>query len=329
MKDPSPSSFDDLSDDVLSKEAPSDFFGTAEQRANLIRLAEYVEAGRSRPIFVTGPAGFGKTTLVRHYVARNRPPNLEVEWVSLGRNPDPVAAVEQTILRLRETKTRNRLLVVLDGAEGLISGQQLERILSRLFNWKVVRNVIVTTRNTDIKIRGAREIYLGPPEGKLYGLREQIVTPQRKIIAVVAPHIVAANDALIEQLRRKPDDLFKITPRQFEEVIADLLSGMGLEVELTPATRDGGKDILAYLQTPVGKILTLVEAKQHNRNHPVGVSLVRSLFGTLIDHQATSGMLVTTSRFAKPAQQFQERHRYQLSLKDYEDVVSWLLKYKS
>jgi restriction system protein len=328
MKEPS-SSFDDLSDDILSKEAPIDFFGTLEQTKNLLLLAEYVRENRSRPIFVTGPAGFGKTTIVRHYVARNRPPDLEVEWVSFDENPDPLAALDQTIIRLRETRTRNGLLVVLDGVDPIFSGNQLRQILNRLFNWKVVRNVIVTTRTSDIPIPNVREIYVGPPEGKLYGLREQIVTPYRRIIATVAPQIVAANDVLIDQLRRKPDDLFKITPRQFEEVVAELLLGMGMEVELTPETRDGGKDILAYMQTPIGRILTLVEAKQYDRNRPVGVSLVRSLFGTLVDHQATSAMLVTTSRFAKPAQQFQERHKYQLELKDYGDVVSWLLKHKS
>ena len=101
---------------------------------------------------------------------------------------------------------------------------------------------------------------------------------------------------------------------------------MGMEVELLPATRDGGKDILAYMQTDVGKILTLVETKRYDRNRPVGVGLVRTLFGTLLDYRATTGMLVTTSRFAKPAKQFQERHRWQLSLQNYNDVVSWFVE---
>lgn len=165
-------------------------------------------------------------------------------------------------------------------------------------------------------------------EGKLYGLEDQIIAPQKKIIQVVAPQIIATNDTLIKHLKREPEDLYKISPRKFEEVIADLLTNMGMEVELTQATRDGGKDILAYMDTEIGKLLCLVEAKQHNKNRPVGVSLVRTLFGTLVDHQATSGMLVTTSRFSKDANTFQERHKYQLSLKDYNDVVSWLLKYK-
>jgi restriction endonuclease Mrr len=170
--------------------------------------------------------------------------------------------------------------------------------------------IVLARGYTSIGLRGVQEVILGYPLGKVYGLREQaVIRPQEGIIKVVAPKILTFTDVLIAKLKKSPADLFKISPCQFEEVIADLLSGMGMEVELTPATRDGGKDILAYMNTPVRKLLTLVEAKQHNKNRPVGISLIRSLFRTLVDHQATTGMLVTTSRFAKPAQQFQERHK--------------------
>lgn len=102
---------------------------------------------------------------------------------------------------------------------------------------------------------------------------------------------------------------------------------MGWEVELTQATRDGGKDILAYLNTDLGRLLCLVEAKHYRKDRKVGVELVRTLYGTFCDAQANSAMLVTSSSFSPEAHEFQRKHRYQLALRDYTNVISWIMKY--
>ena len=281
--------FDNLPDDGLDKEAPTDFFETPTQREQLWLLRRHVEEESQAPVFVTGPAGFGKTALVRKFISRFMRPRTGLEWIDF-RKADPVRAIDDLELAIKSAENTNRVLVVLDGVDGFRL-EQLQLIISRLFNWKKVRSIIVTTRNTEVPIRRAREVYVGPPEGKLYGLRDQLIVPRQPIIRFVAPLIVTANDALIERLKRVPDDLYKISPRKFEEIIADLLSDMGMEVELTPQTRDGGKDILAYMKTELGKFLCLVEAKRYAGTRAVDVSLVRSLFGTLVDHKATSGML--------------------------------------
>jgi len=320
-------SFNNLSDDVLYKEPAVGFFLSDRQREEVLLIARHFRMERQRPIIVSGPAGFGKTTIVREFVARFHPPRTQIEWVDVATERNPLESVEAILASLRDKQDERRMLVILDGADTQ-SSNQLQRMLDRLFNWKRVKNVIVTTRNTELNIRRAHTITVGVPDGKLYGLREQLLKPQKAILPAVAPLIVTANNLLIEKLKRRPDDLFRISPRQFEEVVAELLSDMGMEVEVTPATRDGGMDILAYMKTEIGKFLCLVEAKQYNANRPVGVGLVRTLYGTLMDHQATTGMIVTTSRFAEPAKAFQEKHKYQLSLKDYGDVVSWVLKYK-
>lgn len=218
------------------------------------------------------------------------------------------------------------MILVLDDAESIPS-IKLADAIREFKNYKLIRTVIATSRRS-FNLRGVTEIELSYIPEKLYGLREQVIAPSNRIIKVIAPTIVTANDVLIERLKRKPRNLFQITPRQFEEVIADLLTDMGMEVELTPQTRDGGKDILAYMDTEIGKVLCLVEAKKHSKTRPVGVSLVRSLFGTVVDHQATKGMLVTTSRFSPEANTFQRKHEYTLSLKDYGDVLSWIQRYK-
>lgn len=103
---------------------------------------------------------------------------------------------------------------------------------------------------------------------------------------------------------------------------------MGWEVHLTQQTRDGGRDILAYLNTDVARLLFLVEAKRYNPKRPVGVELVRNLYGTLCHEQANSAMLVTSSYFSPDAKEFQKQHVYQISLKDYQDIVKWIGNFK-
>jgi HJR/Mrr/RecB family endonuclease len=164
--------------------------------------------------------------------------------------------------------------------------------------------------------------------GEIYDVEKALVLPAQEIISEVRPRIVVVNAALVERLRRQPESIYSLPARQFEEVIAELLEDMGFEVELTKQTRDGGKDILAYMNTGIGKFLCLVEAKKYRKDRKVGVELVRTLYGTLCDYQANSAMLVTTSSFSTDARAFQKKHQYQLSLQGYGDVVKWIQDYK-
>ncbi|HWM93905.1 MAG TPA: restriction endonuclease [Thermoanaerobaculia bacterium] len=164
--------------------------------------------------------------------------------------------------------------------------------------------------------------------GRLYDIERTIRVPPTGIVSAAGPRIVTAREALVEALRKRPESIYDLSPRKFEELIADLLTNMGWEVELTGVTRDGGKDMLAYLNTDLGRLLCLVEAKRYRRDRQVGVDLVRSLYGTLYDHQANSAMLVTTSSFSADARELQKKHQYHLSLRDYADIIGWLHRYK-
>ncbi len=161
----------------------------------------------------------------------------------------------------------------------------------------------------------------------LYDIQNGILVPQKQFITAVKPIIVSANHNLIESLKKQPAHLQNLTPREFEVLLADLLNDMGWEVELTKQTRDGGADILAYLNTEVGRLLCLVEAKHYREDRKVGVDLVRTLYGTLCDAQANSAMLVTSSSFTSDAKTFQHKHQYQLTLREYADVVEWIMKF--
>jgi restriction system protein len=163
--------------------------------------------------------------------------------------------------------------------------------------------------------------------GHLYDLDDAKPADREGLISIAKPVIVSANEAMVEALKKHPKDIFRLSPRKYEELIAELLDDMGYEVSLTKATRDGGKDILASMKTECGDFLCLVEAKRYRQERKIGVSLVRTLYGTLCDYQATSGMLVTTSTYSPDAQAFQKNHQYQLSLRDYTDVAGWIQQY--
>jgi HJR/Mrr/RecB family endonuclease len=164
-------------------------------------------------------------------------------------------------------------------------------------------------------------------DGNLYDLNDNSPAAKKNLITAARPVIISANEAMIAGLKKQPKDIFKLTPRQYEELVAELIHDMGYEVTLTKATRDGGKDILASIKTEVGDFLCLVEAKHYREDRKIGVSLVRTLYGTLCDYQANSAMLVTTSSYSKDAHTLQQKHKYQLSLRDYTDVTGWIQHY--
>ena len=172
------------------------------------------------------------------------------------------------------------------------------------------------------------EQVLAKLDGNLHNLDLSIPTDEEQISKLVVPRIIIANEGLIEKLKRHPENIHQVSPRKFEELIADLLLGMGWDIELTPQSKDGGKDIIAILKTEIGELLCLVEAKHYSPDRPVQVGLVRQLYGTFVDHGANSAMLVTSSRFTKGAREFQSKHQYQISLKEYADIVTWIQKYK-
>ncbi len=129
---------------------------------------------------------------------------------------------------------------------------------------------------------------------------------------------------LLSKLIHNPHNLFTMQPRKFEELVAELLTREGFSVTLTPATRDGGRDILASNRNYLGEHLYLVECKRYASNRPVDVSLVRTLYGVVEAERASAGLLVTTSYFTKDAVKFRETIRHRMGLRDYNELVTWL-----
>ncbi len=132
---------------------------------------------------------------------------------------------------------------------------------------------------------------------------------------------------LIRHLAAHPKDMHELTPRKFEELIAKLFQAEGHQVELTPPTKDGGRDILVCVENNLARHLYLVECKRYAPQHRVAVGLVRSLYGVVESERASLGMLVTTSSFTSGAIDFARSVEHRVSLKDYTAVTEMLKRY--
>jgi HJR/Mrr/RecB family endonuclease len=145
-------------------------------------------------------------------------------------------------------------------------------------------------------------------------------------------NIISASREKFSELRKHiathPDDLRILKPREFEELIAELLVREKMNVILTRLSKDGGRDIIAEAQTLFGNHLYYVECKRYAKTHKVGISIIRSLYGIVESEKATKGIIVTTSDFTKGAKDFAQINKNRMELKNFESVVTWVKNLK-
>jgi restriction system protein len=158
-----------------------------------------------------------------------------------------------------------------------------------------------------------------------------LVDPEGRPIRQGAPEekplissLVVVTDDLLDRVRRSPEGIYSLTPRQFEELVAELFQRQGYDVTLTPRSKDGGKDLFVAKHDSVGSLMYLVECKRYAPDRPVGVGIVRQLYGVVEQEKATGGVLATTSFFTKGAKEFTEKVRYRLALKNYIELHKWI-----
>lgn len=132
-------------------------------------------------------------------------------------------------------------------------------------------------------------------------------------------------EELIREIKANPKAMYDISPRQFEELVAQLLSGFGLDVTLTAQTKDGGRDIIAVSGDP--QMTTIVECKRYSPDRKVGVAELRSLYGVVELEKANKGILVTASRLTEDAKAFVEDRKPRLEAVDAEVLQDWVTRY--
>lgn len=109
------------------------------------------------------------------------------------------------------------------------------------------------------------------PDDRIYGISDAMDIIEEK-------YIKSASD--------KNAYIFSLTSREFEILIAILYEALGYKVNLTKATRDGGKDIIAEINENERKEKVFVECKLY-KTCELKKETVRALGYTMLSEEAT------------------------------------------
>lgn len=130
----------------------------------------------------------------------------------------------------------------------------------------------------------------------------------------------------ISTILRDPKELHNLSPGQFEEFIADMLSKLGFKnIILTPRSSDGGKDVIASNKVNGIPMSFYFECKKYAKGNKIQMNTLRALLGT-VAHSSTEaniGVLVTTSTFTKGCRDL-ILNECRLDGKDYDGILGWI-----
>lgn len=256
---------------------------------------------------------------------------------------DPEASLEDLFLDIldhAQVHTRDgNVTVVLGARSEEFSSLDALRLFLRSLRWAVIPDLgrIQLYYNHGERVPGAlvdnalahsgvsAVLPKGPAVGSvlLYSIEKAAPT-----LVLPAADIVVVNTELIKFLARHPDLVYELDPRKFEELVAEIFRDLGYDTMLTPKSKDGGRDIRAIRNDAAGTFLYLIECKRWAKSRPVGVEIVRGLYGVVAAERATCGIVATTSRFTSGAKAFASQVRYQMSLRDFGNLREWLADYR-
>ncbi len=155
-------------------------------------------------------------------------------------------------------------------------------------------------------------------------LNNQSIVDTSPEFKFITNDIKIVNKSILERINFNPNGVYDLSPRQFEELVAELMTKQGYNVDLTKATRDGGKDLIIANHSDIGNFIYYVECKKFAPNRPVGVNLVRELAGTISVDRVTAGLMITSSYFSPDAIQLSEKIKHQMGLVDFVKLKEWI-----
>ena len=130
---------------------------------------------------------------------------------------------------------------------------------------------------------------------------------------------------LISEVYRDKANLYRIAPRDFEEMMAEYLRKSGWEVSLTKKTRDGGYDLVGLQHIGNSPFKIIAECKRYAQDRPVGIKILREFESVVFRQGANKGILFTSSYFSPDVKKEQQaRLQHMMELRDHDDIMGWV-----
>lgn len=102
---------------------------------------------------------------------------------------------------------------------------------------------------------------------------------------------------LAKMLAQNPEQFMDIEWRDLERIIATVFSDFGYDVELTPAAKDGGKDVIVWYK---GESY-IIEIKHWNDKNKVGEHYISDFLQVIIRKNRKSGLYLSSSGYTANA----------------------------
>ena len=125
-----------------------------------------------------------------------------------------------------------------------------------------------------------------------------------------------------------PENLKKLEWRQIELMLAEVFEGIGFGVELTPSSKDGGKDIILECTLKGHMRYYIVEIKHWRSKTQVGKKAIREFLNVVLKEEREGGLFLSTFGYCNNAFEcLTEIERKKLKFGQEEKIISLCQSY--
>lgn len=113
--------------------------------------------------------------------------------------------------------------------------------------------------------------------------------------------IRAISHQFAELVASDPETLDHLEWRDLERMLARVMEGLGFQTTLTPASKDGGKDLVVICNAERGEESYIIELKHWRSGKRVGKQSVTDFMQVIVAEKRSGGLFLSTSGYAADA----------------------------